>query len=237
MSNISFVPPPPDSEAKSLAGMAYNKIYEDILQCQLRPGAKLGMAELQKRYQLGVGPIREALARLSSENLVIAREQKGYRVAPIDQAEIQEGLIARLVVELGALRLSMQSRTPAWEGELLSAFHQLDRASFPDDDAQHAREWRVVHRRFHMALLSNCGSRILVKTAERLFDQSERSRFLRSKSLTPNSLDMIRKEHKRILNAVLDDQYDNASKYLEQHYRRTTNDTLKALRANLDQAG
>lgn len=236
MKKTSFILPTHDSETKSLAGAAYNKIYEDILQCELHPGSKLGMAELQKRYQLGLGPIREALARLSSENLVIAREQKGYRVAPIDQAEIQEVLIARLVVELGALRLSMQSRTPAWEGELLSAFHQLDRAPFPDDDAQHAREWRTAHRRFHMVLLSNCGSRILLKTAERLFDQSERSRFLRSKSLTPNSLEMIRKEHKRILNAVLDDQYENASKHLEQHYTRTTNDTLKALRANLDHA-
>ena len=224
------------NESRSLAGTAYNRIYEDILQCELQPGSKLGMMDLQKKYQLGLGPIREALARLSSENLVIAREQKGYRVAPIDHEEIQDVLTARLVVEIGALRLSMGKRTPAWEGELLSAFHQLDRAPFPHDDAEHARDWRKAHRRFHMALLSNCESNILLKTAERLFDQSERSRFLRSKSLTPTTLEMIRNEHKFILDAVLNDQFESAAEYLKEHYVRTTEDTLKALKP-ADHAG
>ncbi len=222
------------SEPKSLAGAAYNKIHQDILRCVLKPGTKLGMADLQHRYQLGIGPIREALARLSSDNFVIAREQRGFIVAPIDQTEIRDVLAARLVVELGALRLSMQNRTAAWEGELLSAFHQLDRAPSPDN-AEQSLDWQVAHRRFHMALLSNSGSGVLLKLAERLFDQSERSRYFRSKSLTPVSLDRIRKEHKRILNAALEDNYDQASTYLSQHYTRTAQDVLKVL--DSDEAG
>jgi GntR family carbon starvation induced transcriptional regulator len=214
---------------KSLAGIAYRKLYSEIVRGDLRPGARLGMAELQKRYQLGIGPIREALSRLSSENLVIAREQRGFIVAPMDREEIQDVLETRLVIEKEALRRSIENSDPAWEGEVLSAYHQLDKANPVADARTVPDEWSKAHRLFHMSLLAKCQSKLLLQFAGSLFDQSERSRLLQSKIVTPTCLPRIQNEHRQILEGVLDHDVGAAQQSLESHYRRTAGDLMRAL--------
>ena len=54
----------------TLTAQAIARIRRDVLVGNLGPASKLRVRELSKRYDLGVTPVREALATLGAEGLV-----------------------------------------------------------------------------------------------------------------------------------------------------------------------
>ena len=52
------------------ASTVYDRLQDDILTGQLKPGRKLRLKELIEIYDTGNSPLREALNRLSSNGLV-----------------------------------------------------------------------------------------------------------------------------------------------------------------------
>ena len=54
----------------SLSEQIYNQLREDILLGQIPAGQKLGLKELQEKFQVSSTAVREALIRLSQEQLV-----------------------------------------------------------------------------------------------------------------------------------------------------------------------
>ena len=84
----------------------YERLKRDIIRGVFKPGEKLLMSGLKERYDLGVGPLREALSQLVAEHLVVVISQKGYRVAPMSLQEMQDIYDARanleaMIVEIG----------------------------------------------------------------------------------------------------------------------------------------
>ena len=65
----------------------YRWLKNDIIRGVYQPDEKLRMSLLTSRYELGVGPLREALSQLVAERLVTVVNQKGYRVAPMSEQE------------------------------------------------------------------------------------------------------------------------------------------------------
>ena len=77
----------------------YEWLKQDIIRGVFKPGEKLLMSALKERYDLGVGPLREALSQLVAEKLVVAISQKGYRVAPMSLEEMRDIYDARANLE------------------------------------------------------------------------------------------------------------------------------------------
>ena len=77
----------------------YQWLKRDIIRGVYQPEEKLRMSLLTNRYGLGVGPLREALSQLVAEHLVTVVSQKGYRVAPMSQAELLDIFDARANME------------------------------------------------------------------------------------------------------------------------------------------
>ncbi len=65
-----------------LKSRLYQRILVDIIIGTLAPGEQLDEGALAKRYGGGLAGIREALARLSLEGLVVRRARVGTSVAP-----------------------------------------------------------------------------------------------------------------------------------------------------------
>src|SRR5271154_499505 len=78
-----------DSGAETLVEQATSRIHRDILTGAFAPGAKLGIHELSKRYDLGPTPIREALSRLCPRGFVEAAANRGFRVHPISRQDLE----------------------------------------------------------------------------------------------------------------------------------------------------
>jgi len=204
----------------TLATSIYGQIRSDILSGKLRPGEKLRAEFLRDRYQAGNSPIREALNRLSVDGFVTREEQRGFRVATVSKDDLRELIDTRCWLEETALRKSIENGGTQWEEGLVLAFHRLSRVPRSSQEKTFERnpEWDDLHRAFHMALISACGSRWLLGFCEQLNDQADRYRRLSSESY-PDRDPM--QEHRTIMDAAIDGDADRAVEVLHEHYRRT----------------
>src|SRR3712207_8755926 len=85
--------------ATSIADRAYDRIRADIVFGRLSPGARLRLDRLAGEYGASVSTLREILSRLSSEGLVVAEGQRGFRVAPVSPAGFEDVAALRLLLE------------------------------------------------------------------------------------------------------------------------------------------
>jgi DNA-binding GntR family transcriptional regulator len=210
----------PESPA-TLATSIYERLKADILSARLEPGRKLQLRFLMEQYEAGQTPLREALNRLTTEDLVIGKEQRGFFVKPISLGELGELTKTRCWVEGLALRESLANSTPAWEEALLVAHHRLERAprSLNPERFESNPEWERLHRAFHAQLIGGCGSRPLIGFCEQLADRLHRYRSLSSRKAF--RVRNVAQEHADILKAVLDRNSDEAVRLLQQHYEQT----------------
>src|SRR3546814_8817745 len=74
----------------------------------LQPGEPLRLERLKQDLKIGFTPLREALMRLSSEGLVLAEEQRGFRVAPATLADLEDIMTSRAEIEALALQRAIR---------------------------------------------------------------------------------------------------------------------------------
>ena len=211
-------PGKPDGVVGTLASSVYDMMRQDILKGDLPPGEKLRVEYLRDRYGVGASPIREALNRLSVDGVVVRVDQKGFRVAEVSVAELDELIKTRCWLEETAIRESIAAGDDAWEERLVLAFHRLSKTPRSADQVTYAMnpDWEVLHRAFHLALIGACGSRWLISYCEQLNDLADRYRQLAAYPRR-NGLD----EHKVIMDAAVNRKPDDAVEVLVDHYRRT----------------
>src|SRR5690606_24731038 len=92
---------------KTLVGTAYRSLRRDIIEGRLAPGSKLRVEHLKDSYGVGAGTLREALALLVSDALVVAQDQRGFHVKPMSMADFHDITQTRILLECEALRQSM----------------------------------------------------------------------------------------------------------------------------------
>jgi DNA-binding GntR family transcriptional regulator len=154
---------------------AYSKIREDILASKFPPNHKLKVKELSGLYDIGVIPIREALSRLESEELVTHVGQTGFTVSQISKEDLRSLVETRILIESLALELSIKNFSNKWEEELVLAFHRLqrtDRVVEINGLRTINRNWITYHHSFHLTLINNSGLPWLNKFCSELLDHS-----------------------------------------------------------------
>lgn len=211
----------------------YERLKADILSAQLEPGRKLQLRFLMEHYEAGQTPLREALNRLTTEDLVIGKEQRGFFVKPISLEELGELTKTRSWVEGLALRESIANANPAWEEALLVAHHRLERVprSLNPEHFKSNPEWERLHRAFHALLISGCGSRPLIGFCTQLADRLNRYRALSSRKAF--RVRKVSQEHADIAKAVLEHDTEEAVHLLQRHYEQTA----ELIRADLQADG
>lgn len=136
---------------------AYNSLRRDILEARLAPSTPLKLHKIQEMYGLGWTPLREALSQLEAEHLVTSIPNKGYIVAPVSKAELEELTKLRTLIELPLLREAMELGDKEWEAGIVAAHYRLSKETNPlegNDNIEIYIEWSRVHNDFHAALLS-----------------------------------------------------------------------------------
>ena len=165
--------------------------------------------------------IGEALSLLTSDQLVQRIDQRGFRVAQVSEAEFQELLRTRAWLEERALRESIAHGDTAWEEDVVLAHYHLSRTPRSVDGEPNA-DWESCHRNFHRALIAACGSSILLRFCDQLYDQNVRYRQLSGSKAYPKR--DIAEEHNAICDSVL---ARDADRQMEAQFRALHND-LKA---------
>lgn len=199
----------------SVGDLTYRQLRADIIMGRLRPGQKLRLDALKQSYKASVTTLREVLSRLSSEGFVVAENQRGFDVSPISVGELHEIAALRLLLEQNALTRSLNAGDIEWEGRIIAAHHRLatheatlESGSDGDIDA-----WRQSDWAFHQALISACGSRVLMRTHAEVFDKYLRYQML-ALAFRPGA---SRNEHEALLRAALNRNATEAITILASH--------------------
>jgi DNA-binding GntR family transcriptional regulator len=205
----------------TLTDRAIAALQRDILAGDLPPGGRLGIVGLVKRYGIGATPIREALSRLASRDLIIAIGQRGFRVAPLDRGDLLDITRIRVVLETEALRQSLAQGGDAWEAQILSSLHQLRRyvARHGAAFGEGTEEFDRLHKGFHSALIGADGSVRLAQAISDLYDQAYRYRRIMMKQFTDP--DRFIESHERLAARVLERQFEPARAELVEHIHST----------------
>ncbi len=197
----------------TLASAVFEKLRLDILEGHIPPGEKLRIEALRERYQVGASPLREALNRLTAMHLVEQVDQRGFRVPPVSVEEFDELSRTRCWVNEIAVREAIQHGDRDWEEEVALAFHRLWRTPPKQADGHVNREWEVLHRRFHAAVIAACPSKWMRQFHETLFDYADRHRHLYAQRVDHRGEHTV-DEHRAIMEAVVQRDAERAVKLL-----------------------
>jgi GntR family carbon starvation induced transcriptional regulator len=203
------------------ASAAYLRIREAIITGRHAPGMRLHVHDLADELHMGPSPIREALNRLVSEGLVSQQDQRGFRVAPLDLADLDDLFDARCWANEAALRASIQRGGQEWEENLVLMLHRLRRAPRLVDIESGLRggQWEDAHDEFHNALIGACGSTWMQSFCQRTSDAAARYRAVSRAAVAGQRGDEA--EHVAIVEAAIARDEDKAASLLTRHLRRT----------------
>jgi DNA-binding GntR family transcriptional regulator len=207
----------------TLASQIHARLRQDILTGLFRPGERLRIEAICERYGLASStPLREALNRLSAEELVLREDQRGFRVAPVSLQDLMELTKTRCWITELALRESIRNGDAAWEEGVVVAAHRLSRLPREGEGGYSTfnPEWEQRHRDFHLALIVACGSHWLVDFYAMLMDRDDRYRYL-AVSETPAEPRDVTGEHRAIVEAVLARDTERAVALSNAHIQRT----------------
>jgi DNA-binding GntR family transcriptional regulator len=200
---------------ETIAEIGYRRIRADIIFGRLAPGQKLKLDALKESYETSISTLREILNRLSSEGLVLAEGQRGFQVCLVSITDLKEIAALRLLLESHALEQSFAQGDMEWEAGLVAAHYKLASLErlMATGDASRAEDWKRYDWEFHQALISACGSKLLIETHSVIFDKYLRYQMV---ALSYRG-DVAAREHQALLDAALDRDADTAKKILAAH--------------------
>jgi GntR family carbon starvation induced transcriptional regulator len=161
-----------DKEESAIGEDCYRRIRTDIIFGRLRPAHKLKLEALRESYGVSVTTLREILARLAAEGFVTAEGRRGFEVAAVSAENLRELAGLRLLLESHAMAVSFANADVEWEGRVVSAHHKLASTErLMEPGIGEPEQWKRYDSEFHQALISNCGSRVLMETHSLAFDK------------------------------------------------------------------
>jgi len=143
---------------------AYDYIRQAIQNHRLKPGDRLREAELAEAIGVSRTPLREALARLESDGLIVNDPARGLAVMQLDYNMVGELYFIREVLEGTAARLAAQHASEV-ELAIIDEICDQYRRAMGDGPALAVR-----NRQFHEALYRCAHNRYLVKMLNGLHD-------------------------------------------------------------------
>jgi DNA-binding GntR family transcriptional regulator len=153
-----------------LKSRLYQRILVDIIIGALAPGEQLDENALARRYGGGLAGIREALARLSLEGLVVRRARVGTSVAPLDMMSAREAFEARCLIEVHCAGLAAVYASDAEIAAIHSTLEDGEKAVRDNDQAALA----AMDEAFHVAVAAGSHNRTLAKMVVTLHHQTAR---------------------------------------------------------------
>ena len=209
----------------ALPDHVYSVLKQRILSCVLPPNQRLVEKVLCAELGVSRTPLREALNRLSHEDLVSFQPHAGYRVAGITLEGFRNLNELRAIVEPEAAALAAARATPAEIADM----RQKATLSFDPSDDQGFVDYCRANALFHLAVVRSTHNAMLENTVMSALDMSQRPAYLR----IGRQLDAADPsgKHQRIVDAIEQRKPDVARSLMQKHVLGSGNRIIAALAA------
>ena len=203
--------------SRSLPDTVYDRVRERILSGDLGPGQPVRQDSLASALGVSKIPVREALARLQSDGLVLCHPRRGFEVPPLTAQEAEEIFDLRLQIEPAAAALGCRTADDGDRHAAYAAMAALDAAVRQDDERAPDR-----NREFHLALVRPAKRPLTASLVERLHSLAER--YVRAHLRPDGRAQRSRREHAELLQAWMLGRHEEVEARLSDHIIETLHD-------------
>ena len=191
--------------------LVYQYIYNRIFKCEYLPGMPLTEEGLSKELNVSRTPVREAIRRLISEELLEVTPGIGLSVSQIRLDDLLEIYELRLGLECLAAKLFIQKKNLGLLDSLSQCVSNLEKAVGEDN----LDLFMQNDMQFHRIIYQGARNRRLSSELETIYGQIYRmSNFVRSDAEI-RQISVV--EHKKILTAIVNSDVSSAMQATEEH--------------------
>jgi GntR family transcriptional regulator, rspAB operon transcriptional repressor len=156
-------------EKDSAKNLIYQELRRSIIMGHCKPGSRLMVKEISKKYNTSITPVRDALQMLSHDGLVTIKPRSGYYVAALTLKELRDLLDLRRILEVAAIEKAVLRITP----EQIEALRRVHAGYTGEDDASYER-YTEENRKFHYLIAVASGNLALAEALGHLHDRLAR---------------------------------------------------------------
>ncbi|MDF3835840.1 GntR family transcriptional regulator [Cupriavidus basilensis] len=140
------------TRALSVADILRNRIFDG----EIPPGAHLMEVTLAQELGVSRTPVRDALARLADEGLLVYQPNRGFLVRQFHTKDIKDAFTVRATLESLGCRLIGERGLLHAEQERLAALLEAQRKVLHDEEWNDGQAllWQDMNLDFHFALLA-----------------------------------------------------------------------------------
>jgi DNA-binding GntR family transcriptional regulator len=156
---------------ETLHDRVYAELRRSLIHGVFATGETLRIQELAERLKTSTMPVREALARLVSEQALEALPNRSVRVPVITRERLEDLARARALIEGQIVALALRNLNPADFAHLRQLAGQCE-AAFRSRDGDRARITSELNHAFHYYIYRAARSAVLIPIIESLWLQS-----------------------------------------------------------------
>lgn len=211
----------------------YSVLKDQLVAGKYIQGSRLRADRLRHHFNCSASALREVFLRLAAEGFLEAIPQRGFRVPRTSPLTRNDLVMVRIMLEQQGVRLSVVNGDVDWEARIVSSHHKLARVEEALNNAQKRvhllSEWNAAELDFHQALISACGSPLLMQTHENICHR------FRMHLLSDDTLygfrDINIDEHREIMEAALARDAEKCCQKLATHINKNLTGQSKYLLA------
>jgi GntR family transcriptional regulator, rspAB operon transcriptional repressor len=199
--------------------LAYEAIKQKIIRGELTEGQPISEKEITDELGISRTPLREALSMLEQEHLLEIHPKRGVFISRVTYKDINNIYSIRLILEPFAVR---QAGPSLRREDLLE--QQRIWSEAPEHDTPVAHIERDTN--LHNLITEATDNKYLMQFLKRLYDQARRIRFLSVRRNEDRQYE-IGREHRAIIDGLLDGDLDGAEMAMRAHLERARETALK----------
>jgi DNA-binding GntR family transcriptional regulator len=206
---------PPDARHLTKQQFVYRMLRNAIIRNELKPGERLIIDDLARRYEISIIPVREALRLLQSEGLVTSVAHVGATVSPISRDSVLEVFTVLEGLEVVATRTAALRLTAEQIDTLAQLVAEMDVALAADAP----QRWADLNTQFHLLITSATGMPVLLEMTQRALDLWDRVRRYYFNGVLVRRLRHAQAEHHAILDHLRTRDLESLEQTIREHNR------------------
>lgn len=205
----------------------YLTLRSMILNFEIQPNSRLTETGLAAYFKVSRTPIREALLRLETEDLISIRSKQGCFVRGIDFDEFADYYQVRINLEM----LSLETACTYMSNEAIERLCKVWEKNLSTGEASDAERITQLDEAFHIRIAEGGGNLVLVKMLSNI---NNRIRIVRRLDFTDQGrIAKTYDEHYQILQALLNRDLAKAKNDMIEHIKKSEEFTKKLTMINL----
>ena len=189
----------------------YEKIKEDILHNEFKPGSLMVERKLAEKYDVSRSPVRHALKQLVSEGLLASEPGSGIVVPVYTLEDVLQVYDLLEVLQVYAIQVSLKNYNQIADTELSYIVDEIKKA-YKEKDLVARMDWDI---KFHTFIISNVGNKRLDMMFHMLINQKRRFDITSYNDLDHGKL--TTEQHEIIFKAVMKRDLNGAIAAIKEH--------------------